>query len=68
MTLASQDLSEFALHVRAALAGPDTTVRLFGKPAVSGRRRMAVTLALGDDVESARASARRAAEHIRVAG
>jgi phosphoribosylglycinamide formyltransferase 2 len=54
--------------VDAALAEPDTSVRLFGKPAVSGRRRMAVTLALGDDVDEARAKARRAAAHLRVAG
>ncbi|MDR7086402.1 phosphoribosylglycinamide formyltransferase 2 [Aeromicrobium panaciterrae] len=53
--------------VEAALAEPDTTLRLFGKPAVSGRRRMAVTLALGEDVDAARARARRAAAHLRVA-
>ncbi len=53
--------------VDAALTEPDTSVRLFGKPAVSGRRRMAVTLALGDDVDEARAKARRAATHLRVA-
>ncbi|KQY59725.1 phosphoribosylglycinamide formyltransferase [Aeromicrobium sp. Root495] len=52
--------------VPQALAEPGTSVRLFGKPAVSGRRRMAVTLAVGPDVESARATARRAAEQIHV--
>ncbi|MGJ9413830.1 formate-dependent phosphoribosylglycinamide formyltransferase [Aeromicrobium sp. CF4.19] len=52
--------------VEAALVDPDTSLRLFGKPAVSGRRRMAVTLALGDDVEAARDRARRAAEHLHV--
>ncbi|HEY1134649.1 MAG TPA: formate-dependent phosphoribosylglycinamide formyltransferase [Nocardioides sp.] len=51
--------------VDAALREPDTSVRVFGKPAVSGRRRMAVTLALGDDVEAARARARRAAARVR---
>jgi phosphoribosylglycinamide formyltransferase 2 len=97
VTLISQDLSEFALHVRAilglpvpgihchgasascavlvegesntvsfgglekALAMPDTQIRLFGKPEVSGQRRMAVTLARGGDVEEARAKAREAA-------
>ena len=97
VTLISQDLSEFALHVRAilglpvpgihchgasascavlvegdsntvsfgglekALAMPDTQLRLFGKPEVSGQRRMAVTLARGGDVEEARAKAREAA-------
>ena len=97
VTLISQDLSEFALHVRAilglpvptihlhgpsascavlvegescavsfgglekALAKPDTQIRLFGKPEVSGQRRMAVTLARDHDVEAARAKAREAA-------
>jgi phosphoribosylglycinamide formyltransferase 2 len=97
VTLISQDLSEFALHVRAilglpipnirqhgpsascavlvegessevtfsnlaaVLAEPDTQLRLFGKPNVSGQRRMAVTLARGVDVDAARATARKAA-------
>ena len=97
VTLISQDLSEFALHLRAilglpvpairrhgpaascavlldgesscvsfggleaALAEPDTALRLFGKPEVRGRRRMGVTLALGTDVDEARAKARTAA-------
>lgn len=103
VTLISQDLSEFALHVRAilglpipairsygpaasralvfegdavaprfggldeALAVPDVHLRLFGKPELGGgRRRMGVTLALGDDVEMARARARRAGDSIHV--
>jgi phosphoribosylglycinamide formyltransferase 2 len=102
VTLISQDLSEFALHVRAilglpvpgihchgasascavlvegesntvsfgglekALAMPDTQLRLFGKPEVSGQRRMAVTLARGVDVEEARAKAREAAGALEV--
>lgn len=41
----------------AALAQPGTDVRLFGKPGVSGRRRMGVALARGDDIDSAIASA-----------
>ncbi|HET8819575.1 MAG TPA: formate-dependent phosphoribosylglycinamide formyltransferase [Xanthomonadaceae bacterium] len=96
VTLASQDLSEFALHARAilglpiphirqlgpaascavlaqghgvpvfgnvdgALREPDTALRLFGKPAVAGKRRVAVTLARGDTIEAARATARDAA-------
>ena len=101
VTLVSQDLSEFALHVRAilglpipairqhgpaascallvdgtsssvtyegldeALADPDTALRLFGKPEVTGHRRMGVALALGDTVDDARAKARRAASAIR---
>ena len=96
VTLASQDLSEFALHARAilglpiprirhhgpaascavlahghgvpvfhgvadALRAPDTAIRLFGKPRVEGHRRVAVTLALGEDIDAARATAREAA-------
>ena len=101
VTLASQDLSEFALHARAvlglpvaasfrgpaascavlaegsgvpvfsgmddALAAPGSDLRLFGKPRVDGRRRVAVTVARGDDVERARATARAAAEALTVA-
>ena len=52
--------------VDRALAHPDTAVRLFGKPAVSGRRRMAVTLARADDVDAARQVGRDAAAEITV--
>lgn len=52
--------------VDAALAVAGTQVRLFGKPAVAGRRRMAVTLAVGADLDSARAIAREAASRITV--
>ncbi|WP_290889783.1 formate-dependent phosphoribosylglycinamide formyltransferase [Arenimonas sp.] len=48
-------------NVDAALAEPDTSLRLFGKPRVEGHRRVAVTLARDENVESARAKARRAA-------
>ncbi|WP_342317184.1 formate-dependent phosphoribosylglycinamide formyltransferase [Lysobacter sp. FW306-1B-D06B] len=47
--------------VDAALAQADTQLRLFGKPRVEGHRRVAVTLALADDVDAARESARNAA-------
>jgi phosphoribosylglycinamide formyltransferase 2 len=93
VTLISQDLSEFALHVRAilglpipnihqtgpsasavilvegeskqvtfgnlefALEAPDTQLRLFGKPEVSGKRRMGVGLARGIDIKEARKKA-----------
>jgi phosphoribosylglycinamide formyltransferase 2 len=53
-------------QVQAALAEPDTALRLFGKPKVEGHRRVAVTLARGADVEAARAKARRAAAALRV--
>jgi len=104
VTLISQDLSEFALHVRAilglplpnirgrgaaaascalllegervapsysglaaALAEPDTQLRLFGKPEISGKRRMGVALALAETIEAARAKARRAAAAVNLA-
>jgi phosphoribosylglycinamide formyltransferase 2 len=52
--------------VAEALAEPDTMLRIFGKPEVRGRRRMAVTLARDVDVEAARAKAVRAADALRV--
>lgn len=45
-------------NLEQALAEPDTQLRLFGKPAVAGKRRMAVGLARDADIESARAKAR----------
>ena len=101
VTLASQDLSEFALHARAilglpipairqlgpsascamlahghgvpvfsnvaaALQVPDSGLRLFGKPRVDGQRRVGVTLARGDTIDSARATAREAAQAITI--
>ena len=101
VTLASQDLSQFALHARAilglpipairqlgasascaalahghgvpvfsgvdaALAQPDTQLRLFGKPRVAGHRRVAVTLARGADIDAARGTARDAAAALTV--
>jgi len=102
VTMISQDLSEFALHVRAilglpiplirdhgaaascvilgegegssprfhglaaALSEPDTQLRLFAKPDISGERRMGVALALGSDLEQARERARQAAAQVTV--
>ena len=48
-------------HVGAALAHPDTALRLFGKPRVAGHRRVGVTLARGADIDEARRIAREAA-------
>ncbi len=48
-------------NVEAALQAPDTALRLFGKPRVEGQRRVAVTLARGDSIDAARATAREAA-------
>lgn len=97
VTMASQDLSQFALHVRAilglpiptirqltaaathtlkateelqsfaiggleeALAIPNTSVRIFGKPETKVGRRMAVALSSADLVEEARGMAGKAA-------
>jgi phosphoribosylglycinamide formyltransferase 2 len=102
VTLCSQELSQFALHVRAilglpipairqlgpsasvailaeghgegprfhgvaeALAEPDTSLRLFGKPEVKGRRRVGVALARGETILAAKEKARRVAERIRI--
>ncbi|WP_348674790.1 formate-dependent phosphoribosylglycinamide formyltransferase [uncultured Abyssibacter sp.] len=102
VTMISQDLSQFALHVRAilgqpvpairqlgpsasaallvegdiqaprfgnldqALTEPGTQLRLFGKPAVKGRRRMGVALATDDTVETARDKAIRVREALGV--
>ncbi|GAA4622570.1 formate-dependent phosphoribosylglycinamide formyltransferase [Cellulomonas oligotrophica] len=52
--------------VDAALAEPGTDLRLFGKPRVAGRRRVAVTLARGADTAAARTRARAAAAALRV--
>jgi len=49
-----------------ALAEPDTQLRVFGKPAVKGRRRMAVTLARDENIEAAKDKAIRAAKALRV--
>lgn len=102
VTLVGQELSEFALHVRAvlglpvpailrdapaasvavlasghgrriryrgvaaAVAEPGTSVRLFGKPEVQGKRRLAVALARDESVEQALAKARRVAAAITI--
>lgn len=102
VTIASQELSEFALHARAilglpipvirqygpsasavilpegesasvtyanleaALAAPDTHLRLFGKPEIKGRRRMGVVACRGESIEAARTTARAAAGAVQV--
>ena len=53
-------------HVADALRAPDTALRLFGKPVVDGHRRVAVTLALGDHINAARATAREAAAALKI--
>ena len=53
-------------NLDAALAQPDTGLFLFGKPEVSGHRRLGVAVARGPDIDSARAKATRAMEAVRV--
>ena len=48
------------------LAQPDTQLRLFGKPEVSGRRRMGVVLARAESVDAAVEKAKTAAGRIAV--
>ncbi len=48
----------------AALAEPDTQIRLFGKPEVQGERRMGVALARRASTDEARAEATRMAQSI----
>ena len=102
VTLVSQDLSEFALHVRAilglpisricqygpaasavilptgesqnvrfsnlaeALATPQTHLRLFGKPELTGPRRMGVALATADTLDEALNNAKNAASKVEI--
>ncbi|HUR41408.1 MAG TPA: formate-dependent phosphoribosylglycinamide formyltransferase [Verrucomicrobiae bacterium] len=54
-------------NVDKALVAPDTQLRLFGKPEISGKRRMGVALALGKTVNEARAKARRVVAAVKVA-
>ncbi|MEZ5328836.1 MAG: formate-dependent phosphoribosylglycinamide formyltransferase [Verrucomicrobiales bacterium] len=53
-------------NLGAALAEPDTQLRLFGKPEVNGKRRMAVALARDTSIDTARAKARRASAAVSV--
>ncbi len=53
-------------HIQQALAGSDTQIRLFGKPEVSGQRRMGVTLARDRNIELAKEKAVNASQKIKV--
>ena len=59
------DKVEFG-NLEQVLAEPNTGLRLFGKPGVSGQRRMAVTLARDTSADSARERARNAAAKINI--
>jgi phosphoribosylglycinamide formyltransferase 2 len=51
--------------VELALAIPNTDIRLFGKPESFARRRMGVALAVAEDVDKARISAKKAASLVK---
>lgn len=53
-------------NIETALSEADTQLRLFGKPEVSGQRRMGVALATADTVEAAIEKARQASAAIGV--
>lgn len=53
-------------NLTAALSEPDTGLRLFGKPEVSGQRRMGVALARDESIALARAKALRSAQAVTV--
>ena len=52
--------------VDKALSEPDTQIRLFGKPSISGRRRLGVTVARGNSIDEAKDKAIRASEAINI--
>ena len=53
-------------NLGAALAEPDTQLRLFGKPEVDGQRRMGVALARDESIDTAVAKAVRAASAVEI--
>ena len=53
-------------NLGSALAEPDTALRLFGKPEVSGQRRMGVALARDESEALARAKAERSAQAVTI--
>ena len=61
----TSDAPRFA-GVADALAEPGTDIRLFGKPELSGSRRLGVVVARADTVDEARERAARAAGKVRV--
>ena len=53
-------------NFQQALSQPDSSIKLFGKPEVRGRRRMGVALARADSVEEAKSRAIEVVEAIKV--
>ena len=52
--------------VDKALSEPDTQIRLFGTPSISGRRRLGVAVARGNSIDEAKDKAIRASEAINI--
>ncbi len=53
-------------NLQQALSEPDTQLRLFGKPAVNGKRRMGVALARAETIDAARTKACRTSSAVEV--
>jgi len=53
-------------NLEQALSQPDTQLRLFGKPEVSGQRRMGVAMALSDSIDAAKEKAKKVVEQIKI--
>ncbi|MFP4097411.1 MAG: formate-dependent phosphoribosylglycinamide formyltransferase [Alphaproteobacteria bacterium] len=53
-------------NLAQALSGPDTDMRLFGKPQVAGKRRMGVALARAENIETAKQKATKAASEVKI--
>lgn len=53
-------------NLEAALTEPDTDLRLFGKPEVSGKRRMGVVVARAESIDRAVDKAKKAASLVTV--
>ncbi len=53
-------------NLETALAEPDTDLRLFGKPEVSGKRRMGVVVARASSIEEAVKKAKKAANAVSI--
>ena len=65
--LAEGDSSQVSFgNLEAALQQPDTQIRLFGKPQVSGQRRMGVVLARGETLDDAKQNAMNGAAAVEI--
>ena len=53
-------------NVSEALEESDTQIRLFGKPSISGRRRLGVAIARGESIENAKEKAIKASSAVKI--